>query len=109
MAITAEIKERQKYSDRERVKLVVTLDDGTKRDHWPYVEEGIDDAALEADAIAAVQAQLDAAVEAAANAPIDRAEVDVVVAKLAAAGSIEAKDTWEDLRDKPIATREVSR
>lgn len=105
MAITASIKERQQYGDRNRVKVLVTLDNGTVRDYWPYVTVDKPDAEIEADAIVAVQAQLDAVIEDTVNQPVDRSEVDAVIAKLRTAGSIESDDEWEDLRDNPILTR----
>lgn len=92
----------------ERVKMIVTLSDGTKRDYWPRVVVGIKDAVLLDQARASVQAELDAAaVEAAKpSETVPRAEVDAVIAKLQEAGKVTAK-TYEELKTEVAVAVEV--
>lgn len=103
---TATIKHRQPIQrpdgDWERVKMVVYINDGTRRDDWPYVKkETQTDKQLTDAAKARVQASLDSDAEAIANAPVDREELDAVLLELQKAGKIES-DNWPDLKDEAI-------
>jgi len=89
------------YTDHgvyERVKMVITLEDGSTRDWWPRILKGTKTSQELADeAMAFVQADLDAAAEVQANMPIERADLDAILVKLKKAGRIES-DNWDDLQ-----------
>ena len=99
---TAEIVSRQEIERKdgtwERVKMTVTLDDGTKRSYWPYVKQGTQtDKQLTDNAITVVDADVAAEAEAEENQPIPKEEVDAVIAELEKDGKLPAGvDTWEE-------------
>jgi len=106
--MTAKILNRQGMpgSKRERVKIVVTLDDGTLRSWWPYIEQGsVSDKDLLQQAVDIVQADLDAAVEAEANMPVERDEIDEVLAKLQ--GKTLTGKTWDEAKAQIMSAQAV--
>ena len=112
MAITAVVKSRQAYGGRERVKMIVTLEDGTVQDYWPYKTAGISDVDMETEAVANAQQRIDEeAVRVAdeeATRPIERTEVDALVARMKAAGLVTG-DTYDAVRGEVLVAREVTR
>lgn len=101
----AVIKSRYTRNGYERVKVIVTRDDGSKADWWPrYPSDKVpNDATLITQAIVRVTDQDAALLDREKNMPVDRAEVDAVVAKLKAANAI-TSTTWEDLVEEDVKT-----
>ena len=91
--------------DRERVKAIVTLDDGSTRDYWPYKKPGIADSVIETEAIAHAQQSIDDAAAAELTKPVERVDVDALMARLKAAGLVDGS-TYDEVKDEILVDRE---
>lgn len=106
--MNAKVVGRQVFNEsRERAKIVVTLDDGSTRDYWPYKMPYIPDVLLEAEAIIQVEQSLAAEAEAQANQPVERSEIDAFIAELEKAGLVTGT-TWAQVKDEKLVAREVT-